>query len=281
MKRKDFDNFFEPYSKSVDRANDGFFWILNNKIIKKIINNHIPQNISKNQIILDAGGGTGRWICDLAKTYKNQFILYDLSDDMLKVAKKNIKKNNLSDRVAIIKGNMEDMGIIKEKSIDFIISIYNPISFVSNKDKAIKELYRTLKKNGLLIIMGQGFYNALSSKINNYVASPAELSWMDRKTMVRWNDTTPELHVFSKETMEKLLEKGEFEIIKSYGVPVFIQPGPEDFGEKNPNKSRISKALMKDKKLFQQLFDLEMKYNSLPSSVNRGMNIVTVAKKIK
>lgn len=279
MNKTKFKNFFQPYAKTVDKANEGFFWILNNEIITKIITSHIPTNCSQNKTILDAGGGTGRWVCNLAKIYKTKFVIYDLSDDMLKVAKKNLKKANIENRVQIIKGNLEDMIPVKNNSIDYIISIYNPISFVPNKEKTIKEMYRILKKNGIIIIMGQGFYNALYSKINNFLVPKEELKWMDRKSMVCWNSQTPDLHVFTKESLEETLKNGGFKIINSYGIPVFVQPGPEDFGEQDPNKSRISKALMENKQYFKLLFDLEMKYNSLPTVVNRGMNIFTVAKK--
>lgn len=278
IKKNDFDKFFKPYAKSVDKANEGYFWILNNRIITEIIKLHIPVGTSRDKTILDAGGGTGRWICDLAKIYKTQFILYDLSGDMLTVAEKNIKRAGIENRVRIVKGNLENMKSVASNSVDYIISIYNPISFVNDKDKAIHEMYRILKKNGLIIVMGQGFYNALYSKINNFLAPPEEIKMMDKKSLVKWDKQTPDLHVFTQESLEKILESKSFKIIESYGVPVFTQPGPEDFGNEDPNKSRISQALMK-KDFFDTIVKIEMKYNSLPTVVNRGMNIVTIAKK--
>lgn len=278
MKKNDFDKFFKPYAKSVDKANDGYFWILNNKIITEIIKLHIPVNSSKEKTILDAGGGTGRWICNLAKIYKTKFVLYDLSEDMLKVAEKNIKKAGIENRVQIINGGLENMSVIEDKTVDYIISIYNPISFVTDKNKAISEMYRILKKNGVLIIMGQGFYNALYSKINNFFASAKEIKMIDKNSSVKWDKQTPGLHVFTQESLENLLESKSFKIIKSYGVPVFTQPGPEDFGGDDPNRSKISQSLMK-KDFFDLIVKTEMKYNSLATVVNRGMNIMTVAKK--
>ena len=276
--KKQFDNFFSSYSQSVDNANEGFFWILNNEIITKIIKTYILSNLTKNKVILDAGGGTGRWICELSKYYKTKFILYDLSDDMLRIAKKNINNAGLNNRVQLIRGNLENIKAIKDNSVDFIISIYNPISFVKNPDKAIRELFRIIKKGGIVLIMGQGFYNALSSKTNNYLASREEIEKIEKNSIVTWGDQIPALNIFSKESLENLLVNNKFKIIKSYGVPVLVQPGPEDFGEEDPNKSEISKKL-KDKKYFNKMFQIEMKYNSKETIINRGMNILTVAKK--
>ena len=123
MNKTKFKILFQPYAKTVDKANEGFFWILNNEIITEIITSHIPTNCNQNKTILDAGGGTGRWVCNLAKIYKTKFVIYDLSDDMLKVAKKNLKKANIENRVQIIKGNLENMIPIKNNSIDYIISM--------------------------------------------------------------------------------------------------------------------------------------------------------------
>jgi len=57
-----------------------------------------------------------------------------------------------------------------------------------------------------------------------------------------------------------------------------VQPGPEDFDPKNIKKSRISKAL-EDSQFFREIFKLEMKYNSKPSLINKGMNLLVVAQK--
>jgi ubiquinone/menaquinone biosynthesis C-methylase UbiE len=275
----EFNNFFKPYSGNVDNAEKQYFWKLSDTIIEAIIKEQIPKNISKKAVILDAGGGTGRWIVKLGRIYDCSFILYDLSKDMLEKAESNFKKNKADSKTRIMHGNLEDMKSIKSGSIDYIISIYNPISFVANKEKAANEFYRILKPKGTIMIMGQGFYNALYSKINNYLADAGELRSIDSSKKVRWVRGVPELNMFSKESMEKLLKDCGFKIKQSYGVPVFVQPGPEDFDPLNEKKSRISGKLEQSRAFFNKVLDLEIKYNYIPSLINRGMNILTVAKK--
>jgi len=194
------------------------------------------------------------------------------------MARKNIVKAGIGERVTIINGNLAEIKGVANESVDHIVSIYSPISFVRDKKKVFSEMYRILKKDGKVIIMGHGYFNAISSKINNYLASGAEIKLLEREYMVRWGQHVPKLNVFSMESMGDNLRKAGFSINTTYGVPVFVQPGPEDFDPKNKKKSRISKAL-DDKKLFKSIFDLEMKYNSYSSIVNKGMNIFTVAKK--
>ena len=136
MNKKEFDNFFKSYAKNVDSANKHGFWKLSDALIEQIIKENILSNINKESIILDAGGGTGRWVCNLSKIYKSKFIIYDLSSDMLKKASENIKDANIKNRVELVEGDLKNMEKIKSDSVDYIISIYSPISFIYEKEKA-------------------------------------------------------------------------------------------------------------------------------------------------
>lgn len=276
MDKQEFDNFFKHYSKNVDNANKHGFWKLSDTLITQIIKDNISIEIDENAVILDAGGGTGRWVCDLSKIYKAKFVVYDMSRDMLNKAKENVKNANIENRVKLIEGDLKNMDILESESIDYIVSIYSPISFVYEKERAFSELFRVLKKGGKIIIMGHGFHNALASKINNYCSDQKEIEMLDDEKMVKWGEHVPKLNVFSKEIMENDLKQAGFSLGKTYGVPVFVQPGSEDFDPDNVKKSNISSALEKED-FFNKIFELEMKYNSQLTIANRGMNIFASA----
>lgn len=277
MTSEEFRDFFSNYSKNVDNANRQAFWRFSDTLILEIIKKHIAH-LNSEQTVLDAGGGTGRWEITLAKEYDSHFIVYDLSEDMLARARENLEKTGLSSRVNLVHGDLEDMGQIQDTSADVIISIYNPISFAASPEKAFREMYRVLKEGGMIFVMGQGYYNAIASKVNNYQTSSKELSDMAANHTVRWNAYVPMLKVFSRETLESNLINAGFSVLKTYGVPVFAQPGGEDFDPENSLRSRIS-TLLEDEKYFKALFEIEMKYNSLPEIANRGMNILSVGTK--
>jgi SAM-dependent methyltransferase len=167
---------------------------------------------------------------------------------------------------------------VSSDSVNYIISIYSPISFIYEKEKALGEMYRVLKKNGKIIIMGHGYYNAIASKINNYNAEATELAKLELERLVKWGNNVPKLNVFSKEIIEDDLKQAGFLLDKTYGVPIFAQPEPDDFDPENIRKSRISAALEKED-FFKKVFELEMTYNSLPTIANRGMNIIAIATK--
>ncbi len=279
MDKKDFDSFFKPYSKNVDSADSLHFWKLSDAIITKVIHAFIPPSeIRAASTILDAGGGTGRWIANLSKTYPSSFVLYDLSADMLEQARQNISAAGIQNRVSIVQGNLESMSAIQDESVDHVISIYSPLSFVADPSKAVKELYRVVRPGGKILIMGHGFYNALYSKIMNYCAPSEELTDMDATSMVKWAPHVPKLHLFSKERMEGLLKDAGFTVMTTYGIPSFTQPGMEDFSPSNEKRSKISTAL-ENENFFEKVLELELKYSHLPEVANRGVNIFSIGEK--
>lgn len=279
MDAKEFKDFFQPYAKNVDNANQLAFWRLSDHIIREIILSAINRDLSDDAVILDAGGGTGRWVAELSQYYKCRFLLYDLSEDMLDIARQRLTGQSNPERFTIINGDLSDMSQVHDGSVDYIISIYSPISFVAEPTVALRELYRVLKPRGKILLMAHGFYNSLFSKIVNYQAEGDELLQMSDKEMVKWARYVPELHTFSQESMSKLFKSSGFTPLKFFGVPVFAQPGHQDFDPTNKDQSPISKKLAEDESFYKAVFDLEMKFNSKPEVVNRGMNIFGLAQK--
>ncbi len=278
MQPDEFVSFFKPYAQNVDKANNLGFWKLSDALITAIIKRHIPVSLPSTARIMDAGGGTGRWITELAKVYQTDFVLYDLSEDMLAQARKNITDAHLLERVDIVHGDLVNMAAIEDDSIDHIISIYSPLSFIEDKQAAISEMYKKLKKGGVILLMGHGYHNALASKMNNYVAPAPELSSLNENMQVKWAPYVPTLGVYSRDSMETLLRTGGFTPVATYGVPVFAQPGPEDFDPTNTKQSKISQAL-ENKEFFDAVFEIEMRHNADPAVANRGVNIFSVAQK--
>ncbi|MFA6475875.1 MAG: class I SAM-dependent methyltransferase [Candidatus Paceibacterota bacterium] len=277
MNKKEFKNFFVDYAQNVDKANNSFFWRLSDDLIMSIIKDNIPKDLGREKIIFDAGGGTGRWVCMMSSIFKANFIVYDLSEEMLTKANHNIKVQKIEERVKLLRGDLIDIKKMKDESVDYVTSIYSPISFIDKPEKMAREIHRILKKGGKAIIMGHSFYNALASKINNS-ASLKDLRLLEKEAKVKWASHVPQLNTFSKETMEGLFKKVGFKIVKTHGVPVFVQPGPEDWDPENKKVSNISKALS-DKKFYTEVFNLEKKYNHLENIANRGMNIISVFQK--
>ncbi len=279
MKKEIFDSFFDQYAKTVDKAAGvSAFWRLSDEIIIEIIKREIAPYCTNSSLTMDAGGGTGRWAIKLSGVLKGKLVVFDRSKDMLEKALKNIGKSNVSDRISIVEGDLTQMYDFPDNSVDNIVSIYSPLSFIYEQDKAAKELFRILKPGGRMLIMSHGYHNALASKINNYRAGAEELQKLANKQMVKWAPHVPELVTHSKESIEKLFSDVGFHIQKTYGVPVFVQPGPEDFDPENEKKSAVSEYL-ENPDVFKSVFEIEMIFNADETVANRGMNMFMLAEK--
>lgn len=282
-KNKKLNKFFTDYSENVEKAKDIWFWKLSDTIIYNIISENFKKFISdKGEItLLDAGCGTWVWIerfvnDPIFKDKKINYIWYDLFDSMLDKAKEKFKDKS---NIKLIKGNIENMKEIKPNSIDFIISIYSPISFLDNPESFIQEIKRVLKKWWEALIMWHSYFSAIESKLNIYYPfNDDEIEKLMNDWLVKWNDSLPYLSTFSMEKFFYLWDKNGLINYKCYWIPVFVKPGSEDWDEKNEKKSDISKKL-ENEEFFNKAFELEMKYNSNLSVVNRWLNILVHYKK--
>ncbi len=279
MEKEIFDSFFRPYAKTVDKVADvSAFWRLSDALITEIIRREIARYCSDDSLVMDAGGGTGRWAIKLTEFLKGKLVVFDRSEDMLAKARENIKTSGVSNRIITTEGDLTNIENFKDASVDHIVSIYSPLSFIYEQARAAKELHRILKPGGRILIMSHSFHNALASKLNNYKASAEEIEKLADSQLVTWAPHVPELVTHSKESLEKLFSDAGFSVCKTYGVPIFVQPGPEDFDPNNEQRSNVS-AYLEDSVVFQSIFELEMKFNSAETVCNRGMNMFLLAEK--
>ena len=280
MKKEILKTFFDNYSKNVDNAWKIGFWHLSDNIIENIIQRHIDKIYNWTQLtILDAWCWTWKWIKRIISNNKEKkinFIAYDLFESMLNKAKENLKDYN---NVNFIRWDLQDINLIENETIDLCISIYSPISFVDDSNKVIWEIKNILKENWEALIMWHSYHNAIDSKINNYLAEEEELSYLKNTNLVKWNDMLPLLNTYSIQDFEKLWKQNWLNCVWWYWVPIYIKPQKEDWDPNNAQKSKISKKLENDKKLYDEIFKLEIENNNKKDLINRGLNILAFYKK--
>jgi ubiquinone/menaquinone biosynthesis C-methylase UbiE len=277
MNEDEFQTFFQQYSQNVDNAESIGFWKLSDAIVERICL-QLAAHHGAVKTVFDAGGGTGRWIERLSSSLDADFILFDRSVDMLGKARQRFERSGLSKRVSLIQGDLETLHEAPAESADLVISTYGVISFLSDPQAGLATIARILRPGGIVMVMGHGFHNSLYSKIMNSRISSEELARMVETSQVKWAPHVPWLRTYSQESLRALLEGAGLSFLTSFGVPLFMQPGPEDFDPENKLVSNISQSLL-DPGFFNSALELEMQFNSQPEVVNRGVNIIGVARK--
>lgn len=117
--------------------------------IEFLVTRHfLEKYLPKRGLVLDAGGGPGRYTIELAKRGYN-IVLLDLAPEMLKLAKKKIKRAGVQGRIKqIIEGSITDLSVFADDSFDAVLCLGAPLCHILNakqREKAAGELVRVAK----------------------------------------------------------------------------------------------------------------------------------------
>jgi ubiquinone/menaquinone biosynthesis C-methylase UbiE len=105
-------------------------------------------------LVLDAGGGPGRYTLELARLGYD-VVLLDLTPELLEIAQNEIKKSRVADRVRqVLQGSIDDLSMFDDNAFDAVICL-GALSHVverENREKAIDELVRVAKRNAPIFV---------------------------------------------------------------------------------------------------------------------------------
>ena len=130
-----------PFTRFYDRYPNRIFAKWFRRIAVDIKNRAISGTI------IDVGTGPGRLPIEIAKQVENAKAFgIDLSEDMIKIAKRNADREGVGDRVEFRVGSAYDTGF-ENNSIDLVVST-GTMHHLSQPLVAFNEMYRILKRGG-------------------------------------------------------------------------------------------------------------------------------------
>lgn len=110
----------------------------------------LEKYLPKSGLILDAGGGPGRYTIELASRGYD-LVLLDITPKMLETARRKIKRADVQRRVKqILEGSIVDLSMFADETFDGVLCLGGPLSHLLLKNErknAVKELVRVAKKN--------------------------------------------------------------------------------------------------------------------------------------
>lgn len=147
--------------------------------LEYIVHMHsLGKYLPKKGLILDAGGGPGRYTLELAKK-GYQVVLLDLSPKSLDIARKEIRKAKVQNRVKrIVEGTVVDLSEFKDETFDAALCLgaLSHLIDKSDREKAAGELVRVTKKKAPLfvsIINRYGVYRTILQRLQYELTDPA------------------------------------------------------------------------------------------------------------
>jgi ubiquinone/menaquinone biosynthesis C-methylase UbiE len=116
---------------------------------------YLEKYLPPSGLILDAGGGPGKYTVELAKRGYDM-VLLDLTPELLNIAGEEIKKARVQARVKrIVEGSIVNLSSFSDELFDAVLCLGGPLNHILNADlraKAVQELVRVAKKNAPIFI---------------------------------------------------------------------------------------------------------------------------------
>lgn len=124
--------------------------------IEFIVTNHfLEKYLPRSGLVLDAGGGPGRYTIELAK-HGYDMVLLDLVPEMLELAERRTRRMGVSRRVKrFVQGSIEDLSIFADRSFDAVLCLGGPLCHLLNverREKAASELVRVAKRGAPIFV---------------------------------------------------------------------------------------------------------------------------------
>lgn len=120
-----------------------------------VIMHFLDKYLPKQGLILDAGGGPGRYTIELAKKGYNT-VLLDFVPEMLRLAERKIRRAGIKRRVkGIVEGSIENLSMFEDESFDAVLCLGGPLCHIldpKQRDKAVAELVRVAKKGSPIFV---------------------------------------------------------------------------------------------------------------------------------
>ena len=185
----------------------------------------LKKHLPKKGLILDAGGGPGRYTIELAKA-GYEVVLLDLTPELLEAAKMHISRSKVKHKVrAIIEGSITNLSQFKNNSFDAVLCLGGPLSHVKtkkNRQKAVSELVRVAKKNAPVFISVMGRLAVLAGCVR-YWSDEINLTkhfreiWRDGDDYL-WQGGTSYSHFFIPEELKEIVSSNNLKILECIGL---------------------------------------------------------------
>ncbi len=149
-KKEQVEQMFDNIAPTYDRLNHILSFNIDKLWRKRVVRLLGKSHPSR---VMDMATGTGDLAIAMARRMKQLHILgVDLSEEMLAVARQKIEREGFSDRIEVRKGDAENITFVESESMDAATVAFGVRNF-ENLEGGLKEIYRTLRKGGKLIVL--------------------------------------------------------------------------------------------------------------------------------
>ncbi len=115
----------------------------------------LEKYLPREGLVLDAGGGPGRYTIELARRGYD-VVLLDFVEELLEIARREIRKARVAGRVKrVVEGSVVDLSVFGDESFDGVLCLGGPLCHllsVEEREVAAVELVRVAKRGAPLFV---------------------------------------------------------------------------------------------------------------------------------
>lgn len=240
MTREDVKETYNTLAESYDEMFSGGKWAIYDALTWKYITDYLPEK----GIILDAGGGTGKWSIQMANL-GHTVHLVDMSPEMLKEAAQKIEKEGLSNSISISVGDITHLDF-PSNYFDFVLCEGDPVSYCAeNHFQAIKELVRVAKPKSYIEV-------GVDSRYMFFMRHSAAKGFLEGEKILETGLARDKRNTlsftFTPRVFKEEFDKAGADLIKIVGKPVFwmlAYPYFDNMMEKIETDAEFRKMILK------------------------------------
>lgn len=227
----------------------------------------IPREFIKRYIkpvdnILDAGGGTGINTIMMSRICKSVTLL-DITPRILELARLNVEKESIKDRIEIVEGDICDLNQFEDENFSFVVCVGDALSYVlDQREKALSELVRVAERGSILILGTNSKYGFLRLKL-------AQGKIKDAKEILYASETYcgmgPRTHLYTIGEMRALLEQNWCQLLEVASTPSIS------------NTFDVTHYI--EMNMWDDLKEIELEICTTPELLGIGLHLLFVAQK--
>ena len=270
--RQRYDNFAEREWERLERDRLG-------ELLYHVHLDILKRHIMPTDNVIELGAGAGRFTKEITKISKS-LITSDISPVQVEINKKKMKEYNLYENVKdFLILDISNLKDIKDNSFEVAVCIGGPINYLFDKEKqAIQEMLRIIKPNHKLILgamskIGAIIYHMAGVLYEKNLFGIEATEWIFNTGLQEPEHYPVEnkhyVHMMTSLELDKLFEGEKVEILEKSSAGLFMHSREENLN-----------AAKEDLELWGLLLRKEIEFTKLPSTLDCGMNIIYVVKKL-